>query len=210
LLAVDRSEVKETSMHRTPSSLNVPPPLLPSGIVVISPDVSAIGSITNDRVGLVVWQRRLPQILVPEINEFFENAFFEHESVGTPQQAAAILSLATEAAAPALVSDIEQLACAFSKTLAVSLVRIGFEYVSRVTKPRQEPAGTGPRLVCTYAGTETRYEDCQGTIRNVPVGHVVVFKEIPGAEPDGSIRRGLMPATISNSVVLTIDRPKLN
>jgi Protein of unknown function (DUF1826) len=197
-------------MHRTPSSLNVPPLLLQSGIVVISPDVSAIRSITNDRVGLVVWERQLPQILVPEINEFQENAFFEHEAVGTPQQAASIISMAAEAAAPALFSDIEQLAFAFSRTLGVSFVRIGFVYTSMLSKPQHEQTGTGPRLVCTYAGMETRYEDRRGMIRNVPIGHVVVFKEIPGIEPGGSIRRGVIPRTSWNSVVLTVDCPELN
>jgi len=111
--------------------------------------------------------------------------------------------MAAEAAAPALFSDIEQLAFAFSRTLGVSFVRIGFVYTSMLSKPQHEQTGTGPRLVCTYAGMETRYEDRRGTIRNVPVGHVIVFKDIPGAEPDGSIRRGVMPGTISNSVVLT-------
>lgn len=177
---------------------------------MISPDVNAIRSITNDRVGLVLWERQLPQILVPEINEFLENAFFEHEAVGTPQQAASIISMATEAAAPALFADIEQLASTFSNTLGVSFVRIRFEYISMVSKPQHEQTNTKPRLVCTYAGMETRYEDRRGTIWNVPFGHVVVFKDIPGTEPDGSIRRGVMPGTSSNSVVLTVDCPKLN
>src|SRR6202166_4654286 len=122
-------------MHRTPSSLNVPPLLLQSGIVVISPDVNAIRSITNDRVGLVVWERQLPQTLVPEINEVLENAFFEREAVGPPQQAVSIISMATEAAAPELLADIEQLAFAFSNNLGVSVVRIRFEYISMVRKP---------------------------------------------------------------------------
>ena len=111
--------------------------------------------------------------------------------------------MATEAAAPALFADIEQLAFAFSKTLGVSFVRIRFEYIPMVNKSQHEQTSTSPRPVCTYAGMETRYEDRRGTIRNVPVGHVIVFKDIPGAEPDGSIRRGVMPGTISNSVVLT-------
>jgi hypothetical protein len=197
-------------MHRTPSPLKGPLLLLQSGIVVISPNASAISSITNHRVGLVVWTRQLPRALVPETNELLENTFFEHEAVGTPRQATSMIATATEAATPALFSDIEQLARAFSKALSISFVRIRLEYISNVSKPPHEQTSTGPKLVCTYAGMEPSYEDSRGAIRNIPTGHVVVFKDAPRTEPDGSIRSGAIPGTSSNSIVLAIDCPKLN
>ena len=75
-----------------------------------------------------------------------------------------------------LGADVEALARLFSRIAAVPAVRIRLEHPASRMCPALHVDAVRLRLLCTYAGRGTEWEDGHGTIRRMPIGHVGLFK----------------------------------
>ncbi len=64
----------------------------------------------------------------------------------------------------------------FAQLCGGSVVRLHFEHSDGNSCRRRHVDAVGLRLLCTYAGSGTEWQDLTGTVRRMPVGHVGAFK----------------------------------
>lgn len=183
--------------------------------VIAGPNSEVLRAITNERVGLTLWWRSLPPILEHAASALLRGELFEEVASGTPGEAvnALLASLPSEAAC--LGIDLTVLATLFADIASTSLVRIRLEHVATRTCPSLHMDAVRLRLLCTYAGRGTEWEDARGTVRRMPLGHVALLKGTRWLGCDALVRHRSpivadAPRTDRHRLLLLIDQPELN
>ena len=149
---------------------------LPPAAVVAGPDEGVLRAISSERVGLALWWRTLCPTALNIAEELLDEPAFRHEAAGRPDEAADALAALLPLAARPLRQDFGPLAALFARLAGTALVRMRLEQVWRQTCPRLHVDAVSLRLLCTYAGHGTEWQDVAGTVRRMPIGHVGLFK----------------------------------
>ncbi len=169
--------------------------------VVAGPNEGVLRAISNDRVGLALWWRALCPTAVRLAADLLDEPAFRHEAVGRPEEATDALAALLPPAVRPLRQDFGPLAALFARLAGTALVRMRLEQVWRQTCPRLHVDAVSLRLLCTYAGHGTEWQDAAGTVRRMPVGHVGLFKgtrhpgsgtAVPHRSPPGGAGRLLL------------------
>ena len=179
--------------------------------VVVACSQHALRAVLHPEVGLVLWPRRMCSGCKDAAAELAQGLPFCAEAAGAPEGVALGVLQGLPTALPDLRADIQALAGLFADLCQASAVRVRLEASDTVTCPRLHVDAVGLRLLCTYAGPGTEWQDGTGTIRRMPAGHVGLFKG--RAWPDDSPRTlhrspavSHLPAGQRARLLLCIDR----
>ena len=183
--------------------------------VVAGPNPAVLRAITNGRVGLVLWWRALCPTLEQIAADLLAGPLFDDVASGMPDEAAGALTAPLHVDVGHLRSDVEALARLFSELAHSSCVRIRLAHVADQTRHELRTDAVRLRLLCTYAGLGTEWEDARGTVRRMPEGHVAVLKGTRWLGCDDLVRQrpptpARLPRSERHRLLLVVDQPDLN
>jgi hypothetical protein len=136
----------------------------------------ALVSIHDRTVGLAIWDR------CPRLPTGYELAAMVPPSPaglvtsGTPPEAARALKAQLSRRAGALIADIGALAQLFAVVAGVRTVRLRLEHVDDDACRRFHVDAVRMRLLCTYAGPGTQWQDAHGRLHRMARLQVGLFK----------------------------------
>lgn len=113
--------------------------------------------------------------------------------------------------APGLLPDLKRLTAMFASLCGASAVRVRLEHVDDDACRCMHVDAVGLRLLCTYAGRGTEWQNTSGTIRRMPAGHVGVFKGTRWPDPGPRVlhrspRVSHLPRAQRGRLLLCIDQ----
>ncbi len=152
----------------------------PRAPVVAAPSPRALWAALDPQIGLALWLRAPCPILGRQLETVMASEDFEHVAEGTPEEAssAVMQALSNQGASSRgpLQTDLAILGTLFITLCRAPALRLRLEHTRDVTCPRLHVDAVGLRLICTYAGPGTEWQDTTGAIRRMPAAQVGVFK----------------------------------
>lgn len=136
----------------------------------------ALASIHDRTMGLAIWDRR------PRLPSGYELAAMVPAppaclvASGAPEEAARALKAQLSRRAGALAADIGALAHLFAAVAGVRMVRIRLEHLDDDACRRFHVDAVRMRLLCTYAGLGTQWQDVHGRLHRMARLQVGLFK----------------------------------
>lgn len=158
----------------------------PAQASVIAARTSRIlGAALSPDVGMALWLRPAPAC-AGCTTALLSGLTFERVAEGTPTAAIKAVFRGLPQAARPLAADCAMLAGLFAEVVGASSVRVRLEHLADDACRCLHVDAVGLRLLCTYAGRGTEWQDAAGTVRRMHPGQVGIFKGT--AWPDAAPR----------------------
>ena len=136
----------------------------------------AMARIHDRRIGLAIWDRRPRLPLAHELAAMVPAPASCLVASGAPDEAARALKAQLSRRAGALGADIAALAHIFATVAGTRTVRLRLEHINDDACRLFHVDAVRLRLLCTYAGPGTQWQDAQGRLHRMARLQVGLFK----------------------------------